>query len=50
MNTLDQYLGEAAISHGHLCAGQVLGVRLAMAATANGWSRLWRSIVAPPTQ
>jgi formylmethanofuran dehydrogenase subunit E len=32
MKTLDEYLGEAAISHGHLCAGQVLGVRLAMAA------------------
>ena len=34
MKTLDEYLGEAAVSHGHLCAGQVLGVRLAMAALA----------------
>jgi formylmethanofuran dehydrogenase subunit E len=31
VNTLDQYLREAEIAHGHLCAGQVLGVRLAMA-------------------
>jgi len=31
MNTLDEYLREAEIAHGHLCAGQVLGVRLAMA-------------------
>ena len=30
MKTLDQYLQDAAIAHGHLCAGQVLGVRLAM--------------------
>jgi formylmethanofuran dehydrogenase subunit E len=36
MNTLDDYLREAEIAHGHLCAGQVLGVRLAMA----GLSRL----------
>ena len=36
MNTLDEYLHEAEIAHGHLCAGQVLGVRLAMA----GLSRL----------
>jgi formylmethanofuran dehydrogenase subunit E len=28
--TLDDYLREAEITHGHLCAGQVLGVRLAM--------------------
>lgn len=34
MNTLDQYLREAEIAHGHLCAGQVLGVRLAMAGLA----------------
>src|SRR5271155_3763542 len=34
MNTLDEYLSEAAVSHGHICAGQVLGVRLAMAALA----------------
>ncbi len=31
METLDQYLREAEIAHGHLCAGQVLGVRMAMA-------------------
>ncbi|MGC1417832.1 MAG: FmdE family protein [Candidatus Acidiferrum sp.] len=30
MKTLDEYLEFAAIAHGHLCAGQVLGVRLAM--------------------
>ena len=28
--TLDEYLREAEEAHGHLCAGQVLGVRLAM--------------------
>lgn len=30
MKSLDEYLELAAIAHGHLCAGQVLGVRLAM--------------------
>jgi formylmethanofuran dehydrogenase subunit E len=30
MNTLEEYLREAEIAHGHLCAGQVLGVRMAM--------------------
>lgn len=30
MKTLEEYLKEAAVAHGHLCAGQVLGVRLAM--------------------
>jgi len=30
MKTLDEYLELAAKAHGHLCAGQVLGVRLAM--------------------
>jgi formylmethanofuran dehydrogenase subunit E len=30
MKTLEQYLDEAAVAHGHICAGQVLGVRLAM--------------------
>jgi len=30
MLTLDDYLREAAQAHGHLCAGQVLGVRMAM--------------------
>ncbi len=30
MKTLEEYLHEAEIAHGHLCAGQVLGVRLAM--------------------
>jgi formylmethanofuran dehydrogenase subunit E len=30
VKTLEQYLEEAAVAHGHLCAGQVLGVRLAM--------------------
>jgi formylmethanofuran dehydrogenase subunit E len=30
MKSLDEYLRDAAEAHGHLCAGQVLGVRLAM--------------------
>ena len=30
MKSLDQYLCDAERAHGHLCAGQVLGVRLAM--------------------
>ena len=30
MLSLEDYLREAEVAHGHLCAGQVLGVRLAM--------------------
>jgi formylmethanofuran dehydrogenase subunit E len=30
MKSFDEYLQEAERAHGHLCAGQVLGVRLAM--------------------
>jgi formylmethanofuran dehydrogenase subunit E len=30
VNSIDDYLREAEQAHGHLCAGQVLGVRLAM--------------------
>jgi formylmethanofuran dehydrogenase subunit E len=30
MKSLDEYLRDAEIAHGHICAGQVLGVRLAM--------------------
>jgi len=30
MRTLTEYLELATVAHGHLCAGQVLGVRLAM--------------------
>lgn len=30
MKTLDEYLQDAERAHGHLCAGQVLGVRMAM--------------------
>ena len=30
MKSLDEYLSEAEAAHGHLCAGQVLGVRMAM--------------------
>jgi formylmethanofuran dehydrogenase subunit E len=30
VKTLSQYLDDAAVAHGHLCAGQVLGVRMAM--------------------
>src|SRR5438270_10836742 len=36
MNSLDEYLRQAEVAHGHLCAGQVLGVRMAMV----GLSRL----------
>jgi formylmethanofuran dehydrogenase subunit E len=31
MKSLDEYLADAAHVHGHVCAGQVLGVRMAMA-------------------
>src|SRR3990172_8701946 len=30
MKTLEEYLEDAERAHGHLCAGQVLGVRMAM--------------------
>jgi formylmethanofuran dehydrogenase subunit E len=30
MKTLDEFLADAAAAHGHLCAGQVLGVRMAV--------------------
>lgn len=30
MKSLDEFLQDAAVAHGHLCAGQVLGVRMAM--------------------
>ncbi len=30
MKTLDEYLVDAEQAHGHLCAGQILGVRMAM--------------------
>jgi len=30
MKSLDEYLADAERAHGHLCAGQVLGVRMAM--------------------
>ena len=30
MKSLDDYLKDAQVAHGHLCAGQVLGVRMAM--------------------
>ncbi len=30
MKSLDEFLKDAEVAHGHLCAGQVLGVRLAM--------------------
>lgn len=30
MKTFDELLADAEVAHGHLCAGQVLGVRLAM--------------------
>src|SRR6478735_3215012 len=34
MKTIEQYLTDAEIAHGHLCAGQVLGVRMAMLGVA----------------
>ncbi len=34
-HSLDSLLHEAEIAHGHLCAGQVLGVRMAMLALQN---------------
>jgi formylmethanofuran dehydrogenase subunit E len=30
MESIDELLRQAEIAHGHLCAGQVLGVRMAM--------------------
>src|SRR5437868_12972674 len=30
MKSLDEYLHDAEQAHGHLCAGQILGVRMAM--------------------
>lgn len=30
MKSLDEYLRDAEVAHGHLCAGQILGVRMAM--------------------
>ena len=30
MKTLEEYLTEAELNHGHMCPGQVLGVRMAM--------------------
>jgi formylmethanofuran dehydrogenase subunit E len=30
VKSLEEYLQEAEVAHGHLCAGQVLGVRMAM--------------------
>jgi formylmethanofuran dehydrogenase subunit E len=30
MKSLEEYLQDAEVAHGHLCAGQVLGVRMAM--------------------
>jgi formylmethanofuran dehydrogenase subunit E len=30
MESIDEFLRQAEIAHGHLCAGQVLGVRMAM--------------------
>jgi formylmethanofuran dehydrogenase subunit E len=30
MKTLEQYIEDAAVAHGHICAGQILGLRLAM--------------------
>jgi formylmethanofuran dehydrogenase subunit E len=30
MHTLEQYIERASVAHGHTCAGQILGIRLAM--------------------
>ncbi len=32
MESLDELLGKAEVAHGHLCAGQILGVRMALLA------------------
>jgi formylmethanofuran dehydrogenase subunit E len=34
VQSLDELLREASVAHGHLCAGQVLGVRMALAGLA----------------
>src|SRR5690348_18469475 len=39
MESVDTYLREAEIAHGHLCAGQALGVGMAMAGPARLGSR-----------
>jgi len=30
MKSLDEYVADASVAHGHTCAGQILGIRLAM--------------------
>ncbi len=48
---LDELLHEAELAHGHLCAGQILGVRMAMLAMnrlgihepAQAHAREWRA-------
>ena len=35
LKSFDEYLRDAELAHGHLCAGQVLGVRLAMCGLKN---------------
>jgi formylmethanofuran dehydrogenase subunit E len=35
VKSFDEYLRDAEVAHGHLCAGQVLGVRLAMLGLKN---------------
>jgi formylmethanofuran dehydrogenase subunit E len=32
MESFDELLGQAEVAHGHLCAGQILGVRMAVLA------------------
>ena len=30
MKTFDEYVGLAEVAHGHICAGQILGIRMAI--------------------
>jgi len=43
MKSLDEYLKDAERAHSHLCAGQVLGVRMAMLGLAGQGQRIERT-------
>ena len=42
MLTLEEYIEKSSVTHGHACAGQVLGIRLALGA---GRTRVGRTVV-----
>ena len=44
MKSLDEYLADAEQAHGHLCAGQVLGVRHGNAGTGEAGTSTIRSV------